>query len=198
MAALDVPRTGEGRTGDALLPALVSIDAVFLALMSIAQRTGVPLAVRRGTRRRSPLGKVNTGGALDAHAGNQNSQLASALQQLGEQLSGAQGKLIQLTTIGLEHVPEPHFAAFYDMLSQMLRNAIEHGIEAPARAPAARIPAARSAGRIPAPPGRSFGIEFPGRRRRAGCGTNRAGGRRQRADRRRTPPWSTIAARLRP
>ena len=30
-------------------------------------------------------------------------------------------------------MPETHFAAFYDMLSQMLRNAIEHGIEIPAQ-----------------------------------------------------------------
>ena len=56
-----------------------------------------------------------------------------ALQQLSEQLATAQGKNIQLTTIGLEHVPELQVAAFYDMLSQMLRNAIEHGIETPAQ-----------------------------------------------------------------
>ncbi len=132
VAALDVPRTGEARTGDALLPALVCIDAVFLALMSVAQRTGVPLSVRRGSRRRSPLGKVKTSGEPDANSENQSSQLSLALQQLAEQLAGAQGKLIQLTTIGLQHVPETQFAAFYDMLSQMLRNAIEHGIETPA------------------------------------------------------------------
>ncbi len=124
---------GEVRTGDGLLPALVSIDAVFLALMSIAQRTGVPLSVHRRARRRTRFSKVGASGPRDAHAGTQNSQLALALQQLGEQLSAAQGKLIQLTTIGLEHVPETHFATFYDMLSQMLRNAIEHGIETPAQ-----------------------------------------------------------------
>ncbi|HEV7432516.1 MAG TPA: ATP-binding protein [Steroidobacteraceae bacterium] len=133
VTALDVPRTGETRTGDALLPALVSIDAVFLALMSVAQRTGVPLSVRRGSRRRVHLGKVKSPGESDVNAGNPNSQLAIALQQLAEQLAGAQGKHIQLTTIGLEHVPELHFASFYDMLSQMLRNAIEHGIETPAQ-----------------------------------------------------------------
>ena len=132
VAAIDVPRTGEVRTGDALLPALVCIDAVFLALMSVAQRTGVPLSVRRGSRRRTPFGTVKTSGEAEASAGNPSSQLALALQQLAEQLAASQGKLIQLTTIGLEHVPDTQFAAFFDMLSQMLRNAIEHGIETPA------------------------------------------------------------------
>jgi signal transduction histidine kinase len=133
VAALDVPRTSGARSGDALLPALVCIDAVFLALTTVAQRTGVPLSKRRGLRRHSRLGKVHPAGEHEAQAGNQTSQLAVALQQLAEQLAGAQGKLIQLTTIGLEQVPELQVAAFYDMLSQMLRNAIEHGIETPAQ-----------------------------------------------------------------
>ena len=133
VAALDVPRSGAARTGDALLPALVCIDAVFLALTTVAQRTGVPLSTRRGPRRRSRLAKVQAAAKSDGQASNQPSQLATALEQLGEQLAGAQGKLIQLTTMGLEQVPEIQVAAFYDMLSQMLRNAIEHGIEAPAQ-----------------------------------------------------------------
>ncbi len=133
VVALDAPRTSAARTGDALLPALLCVDAVFLALTSIAQHTGVPLSKRRGARRRSHLSKALPAGARDAGAGNQTSQLSVALQQLAEQLAAAQGKLVQLTTIGLEHVPEIHFAAFYDMLSQMLRNAVEHGIESPAQ-----------------------------------------------------------------
>lgn len=131
VAALDTPRSGAARTGDALLPALVCIDGVFLALTTVAQRTGLPLSARRGSRRRQRLGRVRPVGESVANAGNPTSQLAVALQQLGEQLAAAQGKLIQLTTIGLEHVPELQVAAFYDMLSQMLRNAIEHGIETP-------------------------------------------------------------------
>jgi signal transduction histidine kinase len=132
LAALDAARTAPARTGDALLPALVCIDAVFLALTTVAQRTGIPLRARR-PRRHPRLAKAPEAGVADGAAGNQNSQLAVALQQLGEQLAGAQGKLIQLTTIGLDLVPELQVAAFYDMLSQMLRNAIEHGIEAPAQ-----------------------------------------------------------------
>lgn len=137
VAALDAAQTNAQRTGDALLPALVCIDAVFLALTTIAQRTGVPLNARRAVRRRSHLPVAPSSGAHGASAGHQPSQLELALQQLSEQIAAAQGKLIQLTTIGLERVPEIQVAAFYDMLSQMLRNAIEHGIETPAQRRAA-------------------------------------------------------------
>ncbi|MBS0389361.1 MAG: hypothetical protein JSR15_12860, partial [Proteobacteria bacterium] len=64
-------------------------------------------------------------------------QLLLALQQLAAQQAAAQGKSVELTAIGLEQVPEIHVGAFYDMLSQMLRNAIEHGIETPAQRRAA-------------------------------------------------------------
>ena len=56
---------------------------------------------------------------------------------LAAQQAAEQGKSVELTAIGLEQVPEIHAAAFYDMLSQMLRNAIEHGIETPAQRRAA-------------------------------------------------------------
>jgi signal transduction histidine kinase len=132
--ALEAARASSACTGDALLPSLVGIDAVYLTLTSIAQRTGVPLTARRAARRRSFVPEAR---AHAAHAGNAPSQLAMALQQLSEQLAVEQGKLIELTTIGLERVPEIQVAAFYDMLSQMLRNAIEHGIETPAQRRAA-------------------------------------------------------------
>jgi len=135
VAALAAAREGAVHTGDGLLPALACTDAVFLALSTIAQRTGVPLSAGHGARRRARMGEVQLSGSADA--GSQNSQLAVALQQLSEQLSSAQGKLIQLTTLGLDQVPEAQIPSFYDMLSQMLRNAIEHGIEPPAQRRAA-------------------------------------------------------------
>jgi signal transduction histidine kinase len=134
VTALDTARSNGARTGDAILPALVCIDDVFLALTTIAEHTGVSLSVHRSARRRS---RLRAAPARAADVGSQSSQLATALQQLAEQLSGAQGKLVQLTTIGLEQVAEMQIASFYDMLSQMLRNAIEHGIESPAQRRAA-------------------------------------------------------------
>ena len=133
--ALEASRSDPTRTGDALLPALVCIDSVFLTLSTIAQRTGVPLSAGHRSRRRYRMGEAQVAGAGDA--GSQSSQLAVALQKLSEQLAGTQGKLIELTTIGLDQVPEIQIPSFYDMLSQMLRNAIEHGIEPPAQRRAA-------------------------------------------------------------
>jgi signal transduction histidine kinase len=134
--SLDAARSAEKPTGDALLPALMHIDEIFLALTTIAQRSGIPLAARRAPRRRSRL----SGPVRSSRAGAPPSgapQLLLALQQLASQQAAAQGKSVELTAIGLEQVPDIHAAAFYDMLSQMLRNAIEHGIETPAQRRAA-------------------------------------------------------------
>jgi len=144
LQALDAARSAPTPSGDTLLPAMVCIDEVFLSLTTIAQRTGVPLAARRAPRRRSrsrlsrpvatSLRNVPPAGAAAAGAAP---QLLLALQQLAEQQAALQGKSVELTAIGLEQVPEIHVAAFYDMLSQMMRNAIEHGIETPAQRRAA-------------------------------------------------------------
>jgi two-component system chemotaxis sensor kinase CheA len=139
MQALDPPPAATPPTGDALLPALVQVDAVFMALTTIAQRTGMPLVARRAQRRRSHLSVVArraaTGNA--AATGAAQTRLELALQQLAERLAAQMGKRIDLTTHGLEQVPDDCSTAFYDMLSQMLRNAIEHGIETPAERSAA-------------------------------------------------------------
>lgn len=137
LQALGAPRAAGSRTGDALLPALVCIDEVFLTLTAIAQRSGVPLAARRAPRRRGRIPGMGAADAPGAASGTNAPQLVLALQQLAAQLATAEGKSVELTTIGLDQVPEIHAAAFYDMLSQMLRNAIEHGIEMPAQRRAA-------------------------------------------------------------
>ncbi|MGH8253524.1 MAG: ATP-binding protein [Steroidobacteraceae bacterium] len=136
LQSLNAARSADKPSGDALLPALVNIDEIFLALTTIAQRSGVPLAARRAPRRRHRLsGPVHE--SRTAVSGGGAPQLLLALQQLAAQQAAAQGKSVELTAIGLEQVPEIHAAAFYDMLSQMLRNAIEHGIETPAQRRAA-------------------------------------------------------------
>jgi DNA-binding response OmpR family regulator len=123
----------EAPTGDALLPVHARNDAVFLALATIAECGGIPLRTRRALPGRVRLSAAPSAGASDEPP----SQLALALQQLADQLATEQGKLVELTTIGLEKIPEGQAAACYDMLSQMLRNSIEHGIESPAQRRAA-------------------------------------------------------------
>ena len=137
LTALEVPRATAACTGDALLPALVRIDEVFLALTMIAQRTGMPLLARRAPRRQARLSGLGAAAALTPASGTRAPKLALALQQLAAQVAAAQDKVVVLTTIDLDQVPEIHAGAFYDMLSQMLRNAIEHGIETPAQRRAA-------------------------------------------------------------
>jgi len=124
-------------TGDALLPVLERHDAVYLALATIASGAGIPL------RRRPPApGRARFSDAPQAGAGDApGSPLALALSQLADQVATGHGKLVELTTIGLEKIPEAQQAACYDMLSQMLRNSIEHGIEPPAQRRAAGKPA---------------------------------------------------------
>ena len=122
-------------SGDLLLPALVHIDAAFLALTTVAQRTGIPLVARRSRRRRTRQVKsltTSTPCAESSPTGSQSPPFIVALQQLGERMAAELGKRIELTTVGLELVPDEYASAFFDMLSQMLRNAIEHGIETPA------------------------------------------------------------------
>jgi signal transduction histidine kinase len=67
-------------------------------------------------------------------------KLAVALQQLSDRLAKEHGKHVTLVTLGLEDIPEQWISTLFDMLGQMLRNAIEHGIEAPAQRSAQRKP----------------------------------------------------------
>ena len=136
--ALEAPTTNDPPSGDMMLAALAHLDEVFLALIMIAQRTGIPLAARRAKRRRRPQMQRESATALNSPAGvrlaatRQVPQLEIALQQLAERVATELGKRFTLTTFGLEFMPAESASAFYDMLSQMLRNAIEHGIESPA------------------------------------------------------------------
>ncbi len=134
LAALAPALADPARSGDTLLPVLERHDAVFLALATVAECSGIPLRTRRFLPGRVRLAAAARGSA----PGEQPpSQLALALQQLADQLAAEQGKHVELTTIGLEKVPESQLTACYDMLSQMLRNSIEHGIEMPAQRRAA-------------------------------------------------------------
>lgn len=133
--ALEATADGPPASGDALLPALVRIDEGFLALTTVAERTGAPLVAQRCAHRRAPRRRARAGSS--APAASAAPQLAVALQQLAGRLADEQGKRVDLAVTGLEHVPEDCAGPFYDMLSQLLRNAVEFGIEVPAQRTAA-------------------------------------------------------------
>ena len=133
---------GVGTLGDELLPALVLIEESALTVSMIAERTGLSLTPRRryrtsSARARAPAEVSGAGERGSAEASPPSPRLAQALQQLGEKLAAEQGKRIELSLVGLEQVPEELFSSLYDMLAQLLRNAIEHGVETPAQRTAA-------------------------------------------------------------
>jgi signal transduction histidine kinase len=71
-------------------------------------------------------------------------RIAMALHMLCEKLCEQYGKRVGLITIGLEDIPDSWGSALFDLLGQLVRNTIEHGIEAPAQRVAAAKPEAGS------------------------------------------------------
>lgn len=71
--------------------------------------------------------------AMVLEAGQRRAQpnLATALTQLTDRLALEHSKHVTLVTLGLEEIPEQWVSATFDMLGQLLRNAVEHGIESP-------------------------------------------------------------------
>jgi signal transduction histidine kinase len=60
-------------------------------------------------------------------------QLLGAVQRLSESLSQEHGKNVALEAKGLQDIPELWVPALFDVLAQLVRNAVEHGIERPAQ-----------------------------------------------------------------
>jgi signal transduction histidine kinase len=110
-------------SGNDLLPAMVTLEELCSHLLIAADCAAVHLP---------PADEDN--GADDVEAGQQRAQpkIVAALQQLSDRFAIEQGKRVALVTMGLEEIPEPWISTLFDLLGQLLRNSIEHGIEAPA------------------------------------------------------------------
>ncbi len=67
-------------------------------------------------------------------------KLAIALQQLSDRMAAEHGKHVTLVTLGLEDIPEAWVSALFDLIGQLVRNAVEFGIESPERRAALRKP----------------------------------------------------------
>ncbi len=136
---------GTQAMGDGLLPALAMIEEGFLTLSMISERSGISLTPRarpkRAAQLRAKQAATTTGitplTAAGAAPAAPPSRLEQALQQLCERLAAQQGKRVELALMGLAEVPESLYSSVYDILAQLLRNAIEHGIEPPAQRSAA-------------------------------------------------------------
>jgi two-component system chemotaxis sensor kinase CheA/two-component system sensor histidine kinase and response regulator WspE len=61
-----------------------------------------------------------------------NEDLGEALVNLAHRIATDQGKRVRLLAEGLDRVPAPYQRAVRDVVVQLLRNAVAHGIETPA------------------------------------------------------------------
>jgi two-component system chemotaxis sensor kinase CheA len=140
LAQVAVARGADPPCGDDLLPFQASFEELYLQLTTVAAHSGIALQAP------APLRLPLLGSGMDTSTVGQAQapRLAMALRQLADRLAGEQGKRVELSISGLERVPEDHASIIYDILSQLLRNAIEHGIETPAQRTTASKPAAGS------------------------------------------------------
>lgn len=109
-------------SGDDLLPAMVVLGDLCSHIVIAADCASVHVPVRDG----SPMPKP-----VEASGRRQQPKLAIALQQLTERLASEHGKHVTLVTLGLEVIPEAWTGALFDLISQLLRNSVEFGIESP-------------------------------------------------------------------
>jgi len=118
-------------TGNDLLPAMVVLGDLCSHITIAADCASVHVPMIE-----------DDGSAAEVETSQRRTQpkLAIALQQLTEKLSTEHGKHVTLVTLGLEDIPEAWVGAMFDMIGQMLRNAVEHGIESPERRNAIKKP----------------------------------------------------------
>ncbi|HXR19587.1 MAG TPA: ATP-binding protein [Steroidobacteraceae bacterium] len=112
-------------TGNDLLPAMVVLGDLcsHITIAADCASVHVPL-IESGAA---------AAGELETSQRRAQPKLAVALQQLADKLASEQSKHLTLVTLGLEDIPEQWVSALFDMLGQLVRNAIEHGIETPER-----------------------------------------------------------------
>jgi two-component system, chemotaxis family, sensor kinase CheA len=118
-------------TGNDLLPAMVVLGDLCSHITIAADCASVHVPMVE-----------HDGGVPELENSQRRTQpkLAIALQQLAEKIATEHGKHVTLVTLGLEDIPEAWVGAMFDMIGQMLRNAVEHGIESPERRTAIKKP----------------------------------------------------------
>jgi signal transduction histidine kinase len=111
-------------SGNDLLPAMVVLEELCSHLLIAADCAAVHV----------PLADDEEAAyELEASQRRAQPKLAAALRQLVDKAAAEHDKRASLVTMGLEDIPEGSVSTLFDLLGQLLRNAIEHGIEAPAQ-----------------------------------------------------------------
>ncbi|HEX2790190.1 MAG TPA: ATP-binding protein [Steroidobacteraceae bacterium] len=109
-------------SGNDLLPAMVTLEELCSHLLIAADCAAVHLPAAD-----------EDGAEEEFETAQQRAppKFIAALQQLSDKFATEQGKRVALVTMGLEDIPEAWISTLFDLLGQLLRNSIEHGIEAP-------------------------------------------------------------------
>jgi len=120
LAALREVESRAAATGNDLLPAMVVLEELCSHLTVAADCIAVHV----------PLGAHQpVSFELESSVRLSQVKLATALEQLAERLAAEHGRRVGLVTMGLEDIPSEWTGPLFDVLSQLVRNAIEHGIE---------------------------------------------------------------------
>jgi signal transduction histidine kinase len=124
----------EGRdaaTGNDLLPTMVVLEELCSHITIAVDCAAVHVPIESYESADADVGATpaaESGAAPAAHESLQL-KLTEALEQLAEKATTEHGKRVGLVTLGLEEIPEEWVGTLFDMLGQLLRNAVEHGIE---------------------------------------------------------------------
>ena len=115
-------------TGHHLLPLIPQIED----LLALLNSTGLQPF---GALRARPASDGSTGAARQTRTSEPRTAVAkmcSALRRMGAQLAAEQFKKVKIRIRGFAEMPAEWHGNVFDMSTQLLRNAIEHGIELPA------------------------------------------------------------------
>jgi two-component system chemotaxis sensor kinase CheA len=109
-------------TGNDLLPAMVMLEELCSHLLIAVDAAAIHV----------PLDETQEPEEeLQASERRAQRRLAVALRQMSDKLSIEHAKKMSLVTVGLEDMPEDWSSVLFDLLGQLLRNSVEHGIETP-------------------------------------------------------------------
>jgi len=111
-------------SGDDLLPAMVALEELCSHVLIAADCAAVHLPPAADDHPAEESGATQDGAAPS---------FAATLQQLSDRFATEQGKRVALVTMGLEDIPEVWRRPLSEVLVELLRNSIEHGIESPAQ-----------------------------------------------------------------
>jgi signal transduction histidine kinase len=111
-------------SGDDLLPAMVALEELCSHLLIAADCAAVHLP---------PAAYDHLPDQPQAAAATAPSGFAATLQLLSDEFATEQGKRVALVTTGLEGIPPVWKIPLSEVLGELLRNSIEHGIEPPAQ-----------------------------------------------------------------